>query len=597
MSLRASLGRLATPKARRWLGLFVLYHTLLLASSLKPVSAQRALDLEGATGLKPSVLARTSSEMVAAANPYAVDAGLEILQAGGSAVDASIATQLVLNLVEPQSSGIGGGAFLLHWEPRSGELKTYDGRETAPAGATADLFLKPDGTPRQLSEALFGGHSVGVPGVLRMLALAHSRHGRLPWKRLFEPAIRLATDGFIVSARLSRLLAYRGPDRFSETARVYFFDASGKPRQPGMRLRNPVFADVLRKISEQGADAFYTGPLAASIVRAVREAPVNRGTLGAEDLARYTAKERAPVCVTYRRHRICGMGPPSSGGLAVGMTLKLIEPYSLGSVPMNPAALHLIAEAEKLAYADRDHWVADPDVVRVPTGLLDPNYLLQRHRLIKPERAMPKALPGVPPGGERERYGADATLENAGTSHVSIVDRQGNAVAFTTTIEAGFGSGLMASGFLLNNQLTDFSFRPRDKSGAVIANAVAAGKRPRSSMAPTMVFDENNKLVAVLGSPGGSLIPLYVVKSLVGIVDWRLDAQAALDLPNFGSRNGPFEFEHGVASAGVGRQMKALGHVVEIGSMTSGSHVIVRKANGSLEGGADPRREGVARGH
>ena len=565
-----------------------------------PAASQRTFDPEGATGRTAKTLARAGRQMVAAANPYAADAGVEILRAGGSAVDAAIAVQMVLNLVEPQSSGIGGGAFLLHWDQRAGRVRSYDGRETAPAGITSELFLKPDGTPRRFGEALLGGHSVGVPGAVRMLAMAHSRHGVLPWRRLFEPAIGLAEDGFIVSPRLSRLLAFRRADRFSAAARTYFFDAAGTPRQPGERLRNPELAATLRAIAEHGADAFYAGVIADAIVQAVRSSPVNPGTLDLGDIARYQARERPAICVTYHLHRVCGMGPPSSGGLVTAMTLKLIEPFAMGRKPLETAAVHAIVEAEKLAYADRDHWVADPDAVKVPAGLLDLGYLKQRRLLIKLDRARPTALPGNPPGSPRRQPGSDATHENAGTSHISIVDRRGNAVALTTSIEAGFGSGLMTGGFLLNNELTDFSFVPRDPSGNPIANAVAPNKRPRSSMSPTMVFDAKGHLVAVLGSPGGSLIPLYVVKSIVGLIDWRLDAQAVADLINFGSRNGPLEIETGDAAAGPQARMKAqlteMGHVVETGSMTSGMHIIVRRPNGMLEGGADPRREGVARG-
>ena len=334
-------------------------------------------------------------------------------------------------------------------------------------------------------------------------------------------------------------------------------------------------------------------------MRSSRQWPVRRrglARLTAADIAAYDAKERAPVCTSYRRYRICGMGPPSSGGLAAAMTLRLIEPFDLGRVPMNVTALHLIVEAQKLAYADRDRWLADPDKVKVPGGLLDTTYLGQRRGLIEAGKVRPRAEPGIPPGAGPKRSGADATVEIAGTTHLSVVDRAGNAVALTSSIEAGFGSGLMASGFLLNNQLTDFSFRTHDAEGRPIANAVAPGKRPRSSMAPTIVLDPRGNLFAVLGSPGGARIPLYVIKTAVGLIDWKLDAQAAVDLPNFGSRNGPLELEKDVAGAFVALQMKALGHEVRIGQMTSGTHLIVRRPGGGLEGGADPRREGLARG-
>ena len=561
-----------------------------------PVQAQRAFETDGAAGFQVKTLARARSRMVAAANPHAVEAGLAVLRAGGSAVDAAIAAQLVLGLVEPQSSGIGGGGFLLHWDERTRRIRAYDGRETAPAAIAPDVFMESGGKPRSFWDAVTSGESVGVPGLLRMLALAHARHGKLPWRKLFEPAIALAEAGFEVSPRLNRLLAERGAHRFDTAARAYFFDARGEPRAVGERLANPAYAAVLRQVAEHGPDALHQGPIAAAIVAAVAAAPARAGKLSLEDVAGYDAREREPVCTTYRQYRICGMGPPSSGGLATAMTLRLVEPFDLGRAPMNAAALHLIAEAQKLAYADRDRWLADPDQVRIPHGLLDSAYLGQRRRLIDKERARTRAEPGVPPGAVHVRAGADATVEIAGTTHLSVVDAAGNAVALTSSVEAGFGSGLMASGFLLNNQLTDFSFRTHDAQGRPIANAAGPGKRPRSSMAPTIVLDPSGRLFAVLGSPGGARIPLYVVKTIVALIDWKLDAQTALDLPNFGSRNGPFELEQDVAGIMTALQMRALGHEVRTGYMTSGTHLIVRRQGGWLEGGADPRREGIARG-
>jgi gamma-glutamyltranspeptidase/glutathione hydrolase len=569
---------------------------VLMTAHVLPAWAQRSDDPEFGTGFEIKKLARARTHMVAAAHPKAVEAGLEMLRAGGSALDAAIAAQLVLNLVEPQSSGIGGGAFLLNWDQRSRRLASYDGRETAPAGAGSDLFLSSGGEPMRFPDAVFGGASVGAPGVLRMLALAHARSGRLPWQNLFGPAIRLADEGFMVSPRLSKLLARRGPDRFDATARAYFFNAAGKPHQAGERLKNPAFAASLRGIAAKGAGAFYEGDIADQIVSAVTGAPHRTGSLSRKDLSAYTAKVRPAVCTVYRRYRICGMGPPSSGGLAVAMTLKLVEPLDLGRNPMNAAALHTVVEAEKLVYADRNRWIADPDSVSVPAGLLDPKYLISRRKWISLEHARPKAEPGLPPGAKLDKAGVDATVEQAGTSHVSVIDRYDNAVALTTSIETAFGSGLMAGGFLLNNQLTDFSFRPVDADGVPIANAVGPGKRPRSSMAPTIVFHPSGKVFAVLGSPGGSRIPLYVVKTLIGLIDWRLDAQAAVDLPNFGSRNGPLELEKDVAGLLTTLAMQKRGHVIRLGGMNSGVHLIVRRGPGRLEGGADPRREGLAGG-
>jgi gamma-glutamyltranspeptidase/glutathione hydrolase len=571
----------------------------LVACGAGPGAAQRTptpAAPEAATGIAAKPLATARTHMVAAANPLAVDAGLEMLDAGGSAVDAAIATQLVLNLVEPQSSGIGGGAFLLSWDQRRRQLKAYDGRETAPAAARPDRFLKPDGSPRAFEEAVFSGQSIGTPGLLRLLAMAHARHGRLPWARLFAPARRIAEEGFAVSPRLHALLAEHGAAVFEARARAYFFDPEGKPHPPGHRLTSPDLALTLAAVAGTGADAFYGGPIAEAIVAAVASAPNHAGDLALADLAGYRAKERPPVCVSYRRHRVCGMGPPSSGGLTVAAVLKLIEPFDLGRTPLNPRALHLIAEAEKLAYADRDRYIADSDFSDVPAGLLDRRYLDARRRWIDPERAKGRAEAGEPPGAAGRRAGRDETAESAGTSHISIVDRDGNTVALTTTIENAFGARVMAAGFLLNNQLTDFSFRPRDAAGRDIANRVEPGKRPRSSMAPTIVLDESGRLRAVLGSPGGSRIILYVVKALVALIDWQADAQTAADLANFGSRNGPFEIEAAMAGPLPGLHMQARGHTVVAAHMTSGLHIVARRADGTLEGGADPRREGVARG-
>lgn len=562
-----------------------------------PAHAQRAPTApEIATGLEPKTLATARRFMVAAANPIAVDAGVAILDAGGSAVDAMIAVQLVLNLVEPQSSGIGGGAFLVHFDASRRRLQSYDGRETAPEAAKPERFLKPDGTPRGFGEAVFGGESVGVPGVVSMMALAHRQHGRLPWVRLFEPAIKIADEGFAVSARLSKLLTDMGAQNFEATARAHYFDSNGVARPVGYVLRSPEFAATLRTIATGGELAFYAGPIAEAIVKAVTSAPNHKGDLTIIDVNAYRAKERAVVCAPYRLHRVCGMGPPSSGGIAIAQMLQLLAPTPLGTVPMNAPALHLIAEAQKLAYADRDRYIADPDKVQVPAGLLDARYIATRRQWIDPAKAKPKADAGIPPGFDAQRAGIDATHESVGTSHVSIVDARGNAVALTTTIESAFGARIMAAGFLLNNQLTDFSFVAKDAQGNSIANAVAGGKRPRSSMAPTLVLDAAGRVKAVIGSPGGSRIILYVAKTVVGLIDWKLDPQTAVDLANFGSRNGPLELEAGMTPLLLTAQMQQRGHQVQPAEMTSGLHVITRLPNGTLQGGADPRREGVARG-
>ena len=552
---------------------------------------------ETATGTTAKTLAVAEQHMVSAANRHAVEAGLKMLRAGGSAVDAAIAVQLVLNLVEPQSSGIGGGAFLLHWDAATGSLKAYDGRETAPASARPDRFLV-DGKPKPFIKAARSGLSVGVPGLVRLLASVHRTHGRLPWAKLFEPAIRLSENGFEVSPRLHFMLRWQGAESFRSPARQYFFTRTGNAWPIGHVLRNPEFAATLRRIAAQGADGFYEGPIAEAIVTAVADAPFAPGDMTLQDLKNYEIREREPLCVTYRERTICSIGPPSSGGVTVAQTLKLLEPYDLGKGPdaaMSTRALHLITEAEKLAYADRNRYIADPDFVNIPDGLLNGDYLDERRVLIDPVRAMGRPKPGKPPGLGKQSFGLDVTIENVGTSHISIIDKDGNAVSMTTTIESAFGSHIWAAGFLLNNELTDFSFRPTDAQGDAIANAVAPGKRPRSSMAPMIVFNKDGKVESVLGSPGGSRIILYVVKSLIALIDWGMDPQQAADLLNFGSRGREFEIELDGDAIWTSLKLRALGHRIAPALMNSGVHIIVNR-DGNLQGGADQRREGAALG-
>ena len=595
---------------------------LAVAAASPPISASHAQRStssgptrsapEATSGHASRALAVSRRYMISAANIYASEAGRQILREGGSAVDAAIAAQLVLNLVEPQSSGIGGGAFLLHWDAASRKLNAYDGREVAPAAAGADRFLGADGKPIAFSAAIASSASVGVPGTLAMLELAHRRHGRLAWGRLFAPAIALARDGFEVSSRLALQLDWMRADAFPDAARTYFFDAGGKPWPPGHRLRNPEFASTLEILAAQGAKALYAGPLAERIVAGAAAGPAPASDLTAADLAGYQPRERDPVCVPYRGHSVCGMGPPSSGAHTVGQTLRLIEAFDLGKGPaaaLNARALHIIAEAQRLAYADRNRFIADPDFVRIPSGLLDEAYLAGRRALISLPRAAERVTSGDP-DRKAALPGDDATIEAAGTSHLSIIDGAGNAVSMTTTIEAAFGSRIWAAGFLLNNQLTDFSFRGVDAQGRPVANRIEGGKRPRSSMAPTIVFDANGDVKAVLGSPGGSRIILYVLKSLVALIDWELDAQSAASLANFGSRGGALELEP-FAAAGdralwrpwnwpttlwPALRLKPLGHRIVFDEMTSGTHIIVRRGSDRLEGGSDPRREGVALG-
>jgi gamma-glutamyltranspeptidase/glutathione hydrolase len=572
--------------------------------------------------------------MVAAANPLAVDAGYRMLQAGGSAVDAAIAMQLVLGLVEPQSSGLGGGAFMLVHDARRNRLIAYDGRETAPLAATPDRFLQPDGQPRAFHAAVVGGRSVGVPGVVRLLAVAHGRHGRLPWRQLFQPAIDLAEKGFPVSPRLHTLIA--SETHFEQDrVRSYFLDAAGLPLAVGTLLRNPAYAATLKRLQKGGADAFYRGAIADDIIATANGFARNPGDLTRADLAGYEVKVREPVCDGYRGYRVCGVPPPSSGGLTLLAMLKMLEPYPVAA--MGPASfwsVHFMSEAGSLAFADRDAWIADPDFFPVPAGLLDPDYLRARSQLIRTDRVLGHAAPGIPPGvvpaglpvtatgSERgiaiaqNLDGTPPTMSDAAlhgrlqsapvgdiaatpefpsTSHLVVVDAAGNAVSMTTTIEDQFGSRLMtAGGFLLNNELTDFSFVP-ERDGKPIPNRVQPGKRPRSAMAPTIVYDRKGRVFLLLGSPGGSAIINYVAKTLLAVIDWQLDPQAAIALGNFGSRNGPIELEGDTPVTDLAGPLRAFGHAVVVGEHTSGVQAIMRTPGGWI-GGADPRREGVVRG-
>jgi gamma-glutamyltranspeptidase/glutathione hydrolase len=529
-------------------------------------------------------------QMIAAATPLAAEAGLEMLRAGGSAVDAAIAAEAVLGLVEPQSSGLGGGAFLLHYDAEAKAVSGYDGREAAPAAAGPDLFLDADGEPMGFWQAVVGGRSVGVPGLVRMLELAHRDHGRLPWWYLFEPAIRLAEEGFKVSPRLHRLISADEHLAKLPAARAYFYDNGGMPRAVGQVLKNPAYAASLRRIAEMGADGFYQDETAAAIVAAVRGVEDNPGGMTGEDLAGYQAKRRQVLCAPYRDWRICGMPPPTSGGVAVLQIMSLLARFDLAGYPPGaPAALHLVAEASRLAFADRNLFLADADFVEVPVDrLLDPGYLARRAGLIAPERAMGKAEPGF----ALDHGAMPAQLDPPATTHLSVVDRWGNAVSMTASIESAFGSRVMAAGFLLNNELTDFSFRP-EVDGTPVANRVEGGKRPRSSMSPTLVLDGEGRLVMAVGSPGGSRIIGYVVKALVATLDWGLDMQQAISFPNFVNRNGATDLEAGTALAAMVGDLEALGHEVMLREMTSGLHGIRVRPNGTLEGGADPRREGA----
>jgi gamma-glutamyltranspeptidase/glutathione hydrolase len=575
--------------------------SLALLFTFSAATALRAFEQpEARSGYASKPLAKAKTELVVAANPLAAGAGLAMLRKGGSAVDAAIAVQMVLNLVEPQSSGIGGGTFIITWDQATKTLLNIDGREMAPAGATPELFLDANGKPLPRKAAMESGKSVGVPGVLAALKLAHDKYGKLPWADLFQPAIALARDGFAVSPRLAGLLAESDPASFARSARDYFFDAAGRPWPVGYKLTNPALAATFTAIAEHGPSAFYDSDIAKEIAAAVDSDPRGTGTMTPQDIANYRAKFREPVCVTYRGFDVCGAAPPSSGALTVGQTLALVEPFDLGKKPLTPEAVHLIVEAERLAFADRDRYVADPDFVPTPAGLLNRSYLQQRRTLIDPKHARSDVTAGTPPNTRQGAYGRDRTIEGIGTSHISIVDKDGDGVSMTTTIEQAFGSRIMVGGFLLNNQLTDFSFVPVDDDGLPVANRVEPGKRPRSSMDPTMIFAAGSgthprELSFLLGSPGGPGIILFVTKAIVAMIDWGLDPQAATGLVNFGSVGDAFLIEPGPRWDELAEEMKGLGHEVKRIDLTSGLAVIAVTPDG-LEGGADPRREGVALG-
>lgn len=559
----------------------------------------------------------TSKFAVAAANPLATDAGYQILKAGGSAVDAAIAVQMVLTLVEPQNSGIGGGAFLLHFDGKA--VQAFDGRETAPAAADENLLTGANGKPMAFYDAVVGGRAVGTPGTVAMLEMVHQQHGKLPWAKLFAPAIQLAEEGFKISPRLSSLLAADKHLKKDPVALAYFYKADGTPHEVGHLLRNPALAAVLKEIASRGTSALHHGEVAQAIVDKVQKHPDNPGKLSLSDLAAYKAIQRAPICHDYRANardfRICGFPPPSSGAIAVGQILGLLNRTKANTLPLDdgiPSAtwLHLYTEAARLAYADRAQYVADPAFVQPPAGswtsLLDPSYLAERARLIgqAPDSiSMKTAKPGLP-SGQKLTYGPMPEQVEYGTSHISIVDAYGNALAMTTTIEDGFGSRQMVNvwpglsgGFLLNNELTDFSFAPHDAAGLPIANRIQPGKRPRSSMAPTLIFDKaNGALVMSAGSPGGVQIIHYTAKTIYGILNWGLSPQQAINLPNFSSLNGPTILEEKRFPVATVEALKKRGHEVREVNMTSGLQAIARsRVDGVTQwlGGADPRREGV----
>ena len=561
-----------------------------------PLQAQQETrEPEAATGVYQQQLVSAKHYMVSAAHPMATQAGLNILAKGGSAVDAAIAVQVMLGLVEPQSSGIGGGAFMLHWQAKQQKLTGFDGRETAPK-ATDGLLFSHNGATMNWRDAYVGGKSVGVPGVVAMLHSAHQQYGKLAWAELFSDTIAAAEQGFKVSSRTARQLAMgwnKGVSQFYES-KEYFFPA-GKVVTEGDVLKNPAYAATLKAIAANGPDAFYLGALASAISERVQTAPVNPGNMTPADLAAYRAIERDAVCIPYRVYKVCGMAPPSSGGIAVLQMLGILQHVDMAKLaPGSVQATHLLAQAAKLAFADRERYLADPAFVNVPVaGMLSADYLAARAALINPDKAGATAEAGMPAGAPALQSAKSPELPN--TSHFSIVDAAGNAVSMTTSIENVFGSGLMVGGFMLNNQLTDFSLAPT-QHGYLVANRVEAGKRPRSSMAPMMVFDAQGKLLLVIGSPGGSRIINYVAQSIIAVLDWKLDVQQAINLPRITHRNDYLALEKGTELATQAGVLEDMGYKVQLQDLNSGLHAIMLGTNG-LQGAADPRREGLAAGN
>jgi gamma-glutamyltranspeptidase/glutathione hydrolase len=546
--------------------------------------------------LVPAHAAPAKHHMIAAANPYAAQAGLDMLRQGGSAIDAAIAAQAVLTLVEPESSGIGGGSFMMVFDPKTDKVTSFDGRETAPASATPTMFLDANGNPRPHRDAIPGGLSVGVPGNLAMLELAHKKYGKLAWAKLFQPAIKLAEQGVPVSKKLAGLLA-ANPDVFAmPDIRRHFSRPDGTPLKAGDTLKNPELAATFKTIAAGGARAFYTGAIAQAIADKVHNGSIQPGGMTVKDLGRYRAVERAPVCARYRVYKLCAMAPPSSGGIAVLQILKLIERFPSDQLkPDSLGGIHLFAQASRLAFADRNKYVGDPSFIKVPVaGLLNGAYLKDRAKLIDTTRDSGEAAAGTPPMIKAEVEPGD-TAEQEGTSHLSIVDDQGRVVSMTTTVEYLLGSEMMVGGFVLNNQLTDFSFVPVN-DGKPVANAPAPGKRPLSSMAPVIVFDKDGKFLIAAGSPGGPAIIDYVAQALVGLLDGGLDPARAVALPHVLEPNGPLILENAPALTALAPKLAAMGYEVKtLSNETSGLHVI-KRVDGGYIGAADPRREGVAIG-
>lgn len=576
-------------------GLF-LTSSFTLTSQALANQATDAVAPEQSTGVEQKQLVKAKNYMVTAANPIATQTGADVLEQGGNAIDAMVAVQLMLGLVEPQSSGLGGGAFLVYWDSDKQKLTTYDGRETAPLAATPQLFLDDKGQPLQFYDAVVGGRSVGTPGTVKLLWDTHQQYGKLEWKKIIQPVIKLAEQGFVVSPRLASLIEGDSErlSRFPAT-KAYFFNPDGSPKVAGTILKNPQYAQTLTAIAEKGAMAFYQGDIAQDIIDTVQNAPGNPGVLAQSDFDTYQIKQREPVCAAYQSYDVCGMGPPSSGALTVGQILAISEKYDLkGWGAESAKSWQVIADASHLAFADRGKYMADHDYVPMPTtGLLDVDYLKERADLIEVGKALSEVTAGNPPWSHAMNLSMDESIELPSTSHFNIVDKQGNVVSMTTTIENSFGSRLMVRGFLLNNELTDFSFSTH-QDGIPIANRLEPGKRPRSSMAPTIMLKDGKPYMAI-GSPGGSRIIGYVAQTIIAHTQWELDIQQAINQPRLLNRFGTLDIEQGTTATRLQPELEKIGFTTQVTDLNSGLHAIRITADG-LEGAADPRREGVAIG-
>ncbi|MDB4837461.1 gamma-glutamyltransferase [Marinomonas sp.] len=579
-----------------WRHLFLITPFCLFNNNALAVGqAADAVDTEVASGIQEKTLTHAHKFMVASANPIASQAGYDVLNAGGSAIDALVAVQMMLGLVEPQSSGLGGGAFAVYYDAKQQKLTTFDGRETAPMAATPELFQDENGKPLAFRAAVIGGRSVGTPGTVKLMGELHERYGKISWEDLLSPAAKLAEKGFIVSPRLAGAIqsSKKYLSRYPKT-KAYFFNQDGTPLTAGSQLQNTAYSETLRLLSTDGAESFYTGQIAKDIVYKVNNITDNPGVLAEQDFTSYRIKERTPVCLAYKQYDICGMGPPSSGALTVGQILGITQEFDLASMGANsPEAWQIIGDASRLAFADRGRYMADTDFVPMPQGLLDKSYLAERAKLITVGKALESVSAGEPAWNHPIAQTDDISLEFPSTSHISIVDKEGNAVSVTTTIESGFGSTVMSNGFLLNNELTDFSFKSH-QNGYPIANRLEPGKRPRSSMSPTIVMKDGTPYL-VVGSPGGSRIIGYVAKTLIAHIEWDMNIQEAISLPNMLNRFGTFDIEKGTVSERYEKALIDMGFKVSIRDLNSGVQGIVIEESGLL-GGADPRREGLVLG-